>query len=78
MMKISAGTVLVCGVFLTGCQTLDSGSRRSNAARETTTTDYLKADVARPLYETYDRILGKIVVMIQHPEKWIIGGKGTR
>jgi four helix bundle protein len=40
--------------------------------------DYLKAEVARPLYETYDRILGKIVVMIQHPEKWIIGNGRTR
>lgn len=39
--------------------------------------NYLEAGVARPLYETYDRILGKIVVMIRHPEKWIIGDKGT-
>ena len=39
---------------------------------------YLKAEVARPLYETYDRILGKIVVMIRHPEKWIIGDTRIR
>ena len=39
---------------------------------------YLEADVARPLYETYDRILGKIVVMIRHPEKWIIGDARIR
>ena len=30
---------------------------------------YLDAEVARPLYEKYDHILGKLVVMIRHPEK---------
>jgi four helix bundle protein len=35
--------------------------------------DYLDPDVARPLYEAYDHILGKLVVMICHPEKWVIG-----
>lgn len=35
---------------------------------------YLEREVARPLYEVYDRILGKLVVMIRHPEKWVIGG----
>jgi four helix bundle protein len=38
---------------------------------------YLTAEVARPLYELYDRILGKLVVMIRQPEKWVIGNKGT-
>jgi hypothetical protein len=38
---------------------------------------YLEADVARPLYELYDRILGKLVVMIRLPEKWVIGNNGT-
>jgi hypothetical protein len=36
---------------------------------------YLEAEVARPLYEVYDRILGKLVAMIRQPEKWVIGGK---
>ncbi|HUX77209.1 MAG TPA: four helix bundle protein [Anaerolineae bacterium] len=39
---------------------------------------YLEAEVARPLYELYDRILGKLAVMIRQPEKWVIGEKGTR
>jgi four helix bundle protein len=30
---------------------------------------YLEAEVARPLYELYDRILGKLVVMILQLEK---------
>jgi four helix bundle protein len=38
--------------------------------------DYLDAEVARSLYKEYDRILGKLVVMIRQPEKWVIG-KGT-
>jgi len=37
---------------------------------------YLEAEAARLLYKEYDRILGKLV-MIQQPEKWVIGGKGT-
>ena len=40
--------------------------------------DYLEAEIARPLYEVYDRILGKLVVMIRQPEKWVIEDKGTR
>ena len=32
--------------------------------------EYLDTEAARALYATYDRILGKIVVMIQHPEHW--------
>jgi hypothetical protein len=39
---------------------------------------YLEAEVARPLYELYDRILGKLVVMIRQPEKWVIGATQTR
>ena len=39
---------------------------------------YLEAGIARPLYELYDRILGKLVVMIRQPEKLVIGEKGTR
>ena len=37
---------------------------------------YLQAETARPLYEVYDRVLGKLVVMIQQPEKWVIGNRG--
>jgi four helix bundle protein len=38
---------------------------------------YLEAEAARPLYETYDRILGKLVVMIRQPGKWVIGDKAA-
>ena len=34
---------------------------------------YLKADIVKELYSTYDDILGKLVNMINHPENWIIG-----
>jgi len=34
---------------------------------------YLTPEVGRELYTTYDHIIGKIVNMILHPEKWIIG-----
>ena len=34
---------------------------------------YLETAVGRELYATYDRILGKLVTMIRHPEHWIIG-----
>jgi len=37
---------------------------------------YLDAKVARSLYEAYDRILGKLVVMICQPQKWVIGSEG--
>jgi four helix bundle protein len=33
---------------------------------------YLDAKVARELYRTYENILGKLVVMIWHPEQWSI------
>jgi four helix bundle protein len=36
---------------------------------------YLEAEIACPLYEMYDRVLGKLVVMIRQPEKWVIGDK---
>ena len=32
--------------------------------------NYLEAEAARILYTTYDHIIGKLVVMIQHPEHW--------
>jgi four helix bundle protein len=38
---------------------------------------YLETTVARSLYRLYDRILGKLVVMIRHPEKWVIGYRRT-
>jgi four helix bundle protein len=31
---------------------------------------YLDGAVARELYKTYDHVLGKLVNMIRHPEKW--------
>ncbi len=34
--------------------------------------DYLEAETARTLYTAYDHILGKLVVMIQHPEHWTL------
>ena len=37
---------------------------------------YLDTKVARLLYKAYDRILGKLVTMIQQPEKWVIGRQG--
>jgi four helix bundle protein len=39
---------------------------------------YLDAEVAGSLYGKYDHVLGKLVTMIRQPEKWIIGGRGTR
>jgi four helix bundle protein len=39
---------------------------------------YLDPEIARPLYDTYNRILGKLVVMIHQPEKWVIGDNRTR
>jgi len=33
---------------------------------------YLTADVARPLYETYNSVLRTLVGMINHPETWTI------
>ncbi len=37
--------------------------------------DYLDPEAARPMYKRYDLILGKLVTMIRHPEKWVIGNK---
>lgn len=34
---------------------------------------YMDREVAAELYRTYDEVLGTIVGMINHPEKWIIG-----
>jgi len=35
--------------------------------------NYLDTTIARELYVAYDNILGKLVMMIRHSEKWIIG-----
>ncbi len=37
--------------------------------------DYLNRDDAAVLYKEYDRILGTLVGMINHPETWVIGKK---
>jgi len=37
--------------------------------------DYLNRDEAAALYKEYDRILGTIVGMINHPDTWVIGKK---
>ena len=34
---------------------------------------YLDRERAKPLFETYDRVLATIVGMINHPETWVIG-----
>lgn len=34
---------------------------------------YMPRDQAAPLYKDYDRIIGSIVHMINHPDAWIIG-----
>jgi four helix bundle protein len=34
--------------------------------------NYLDSSVAQEIYATYNNILGKLVVMISHPEKWTI------
>jgi four helix bundle protein len=34
---------------------------------------YLDRAIGRALYADYDNILGKLVIMIRHPEQWIIG-----
>ena len=34
--------------------------------------DYLEAEVARELYREYDRILGKLVNMINRPDPWLL------
>ncbi len=35
--------------------------------------NYLEPTAARELYTTYDNIIGKLVLMIRHSDKWIIG-----
>src|SRR2546422_758046 len=37
--------------------------------------EYLDRQQARALYEKYERALGTIVGMINHPETWVIGGE---
>ena len=34
---------------------------------------YLERQVGRELHEEYDQIIGKLVTMINKPEKWLIG-----
>ena len=38
---------------------------------------YLKRDEGVELYQVYDEILTTIVGMINHPETWVIGYRGT-
>jgi hypothetical protein len=55
----------------------------SDAEGETTATqvwiefavkcNYLEPKTREELCATYDAILGKLVTMILHPEKWVIG-----
>jgi four helix bundle protein len=33
---------------------------------------YLDVTVARTLYTSYDHIIGKLVTLINHPEKWLL------
>ena len=35
--------------------------------------NYLDRELGKELHEEYDRIIGKLVTMINHPEKWVIG-----
>jgi four helix bundle protein len=37
--------------------------------------EYVDRQQARALYEKYERALGTIVGMINHPETWVIGGE---
>ena len=34
---------------------------------------YLERGVGKALHQEYDKILGKLVTMINHPDKWLIG-----
>ena len=36
---------------------------------------YLDRERAKTIFDTYDRVLGTLVGMINHPEKWTIGGE---
>ena len=38
---------------------------------------YLKPEVFAHLDDAYDKIIGQIVRMADHPEKWVIGAKRT-
>src|SRR5438094_5426908 len=60
-------------------------SKLSDAEAETAETqvwiefavkcEYIDREKARTLYERYERALGTIVGMINHPETWVIGGE---
>ena len=34
---------------------------------------YMDREAGRELHDEYDRIIGKLVTMINHPDKWVIG-----
>ena len=38
--------------------------------------EYLDRDLAADLYQSYDEVLGMLVEMINHPEPWLLHGKG--
>ena len=41
--------------------------------------EYLDAEIGRELYQTYNNILGKLVVMINNPSPWLMSrGTGRR
>ena len=35
--------------------------------------EYLDRDIGKELHEEYDKIIGKLVTMINQPNKWLIG-----
>jgi four helix bundle protein len=37
--------------------------------------EYLESEVGRDLYQTYDRIIGKLVSMISNPSPWLLTAK---
>ncbi len=40
--------------------------------------DYLTRDEIHALYQTYDHIIGKLVIMINNPGRWLMKGPDTR
>ncbi|HEX6387077.1 MAG TPA: four helix bundle protein, partial [Anaerolineae bacterium] len=40
--------------------------------------NYLDADTARELYQSYHHILGKLVNMINNPSPWLMGSRRKR
>jgi four helix bundle protein len=39
-------------------------------------SNYLQPEDARPLYQAYDDIIGMLIRMQNHPEKWILTKEG--